>query len=266
MRYLLPLLVVLAPLMAHAQAPAKTRILFIGANPDHPPATHEYMHTSNVLARCVEHAPGVEAIVTKGWPKDAKTLEGVKAIVYFGPPGAEALLGGKDREQVENTLKKGVGLATIHWASSMRKDNVDTLGPVWLSYTGGSWVSNVGLSSGKSPLKQLLPDHPVCRGWKEFEIDDEYYLNPTIKGAKPLLQVREKNGKDVIVGWVYERPDKSRAFGTTLGHFYRNFQMEPFRRMVTNGILWTANVEVPAGGANVDVDEKTLALPPVVKK
>jgi type 1 glutamine amidotransferase len=160
-------------------------------------------------------------------------------------------------------MKKGVGLVTIHWASSVNQKNFDRLGPTWLGYLGGTWVSNVGLSLGKSKLKQLDAKHPVCRGWSEYEIDDEYYLNPTIgKKATPLLRVREKKGKDVTVGWAFERPGGGRSFGTTLGHFYRNFQIEAFRRMVVNAILWSAHLEVPKDGAPVNIPEKALALPP----
>jgi len=163
-------------------------------------------------------------------------------------------------------MKKGVGLVTIYWASSVYQKDFDQLGPTWLSYLGGTWVSNVGLSGGKSPLKQLISDHPICRGWKEYEIDDEYYLDPVIKQAKPLLQVKERRGKEVIVGWVYERPDGGRAFGTTLGHPYKNFEIEAFRRMIVNGILWSAHVEVPGAGAPVNVAADVLALPPEKKK
>jgi type 1 glutamine amidotransferase len=142
----------------------------------------------------------------------------------------------------------------------VNKANLDRLGPTWLSYLGGTWVSNVGLSGGKSSLKQLIPDHPICRGWKEYDIEDEYYLDPVIKQAKPL-QVTEKKGKDVIVGWVHERKGGGRSFGTTLGHPYKNFQIEPFRRMIVNGILWSARVEVPQAGAPVNLSEEALALP-----
>jgi hypothetical protein len=69
----------------------------------------------------------------------------------------------------------------------------------------------------------------------------------------------------VIVGWVFERPGGGRSFGTTLGHPYSNFQIEAFRRMIVNGILWAAHVEVPAGGAPVNIGEKELALPPARK-
>ena len=135
----------------------------------------------------------------------------------------------------------------------------------WLSYLGGTWVSSVGLSGGTSTLTQLIPDHPVCRGWKEWEIDDEYYLDPTIVDAKPLLRVTERGGKDVIVGWVFDRPGGGRSFATTLGHPYKNFKNESFRRMVVNGILWSAGIDVPMEGARVDVPADALALPPEQK-
>ncbi|MGE3806391.1 MAG: ThuA domain-containing protein [Gemmataceae bacterium] len=253
-------LLAVAPVMAEDKA--KTKILFIGKNPDHAYGTHMYMHTCEMLAKCVALTPGVEGVVSNGWPKDPKVLEGVKAIVIYTNPAAELLLLGEHRGQVDELMKKGVGLVTVHWASSVNKANLDKLGPTWFSYMGGTWVSNVGLSGGKSPLKQLLPEHPICRGWKEWEIEDEYYMDPTLKGAKPLLEVVERKGKKVIVGWVYERPDGGRAFATTLGHPYKNFQIESFRRMIVNGILWAAKVDVPEGGAAVNLPEKDLALPP----
>ena len=52
-----------------------------------------------------------------------------------------------------------------------------------------------------------------------------------------------------------------RSFGTTLGHPYKNFQTEAFRRMIVNAILWTAQVDVPAQGAPVNIGAKDLELP-----
>jgi type 1 glutamine amidotransferase len=247
---------------APAQEPARARILFIGVDPDHPYGSHMYRHTCGVLAQCAKLTPGVETAVSKGWPADAAQLDGVKAIVLYTNPAAELLLDSPHRDEFDRMMKAGVGLVTIHWASTVKKDNLERLGPAWLGYLGGTWVSNVGLSGGTSTLKRLQPDHPVCRGWSEYEIDDEYYLNPIIEAAKPLLQVREKEGKDVTVGWLYERPGGGRSFATTLGHPYRNFQREPFRRMLVNAILWSAGLEVPDGGAPVALSEEALALPP----
>jgi type 1 glutamine amidotransferase len=55
---------------------------------------------------------------------------------------------------------------------------------------------------------------------------------------------------------VFEREGKSessgptgRSFGTTLGHFHDNFANESFRRLIVNGILWSARIDVPPDGA-----------------
>ncbi|MGD9856982.1 MAG: ThuA domain-containing protein [Planctomycetaceae bacterium] len=246
-----------------AIAETPTRILFIGKEPDHPYGSHMYMHVGRVLAKCAELTPGVETVVSNGWPEDAAAIQGVNAIVVYTSPGAEFLLDSPHRAEFDKLMHSGAGLVTIHWASAIRQQNFDRLGAVWLTHTGGTWISRVGLSEGKSLLTQLIPEHPICRGWEEYEFEDEYYLYPTIEKAKPLLQVTDpKSGQEVYVGWVYERPGGGRTFSTTLGHPYANFQREPFRRMLVNAILWSAGEEVPEQGANVAVGEDVLALPP----
>ena len=249
----------------HAQGESKVKILLIGKQPDHPFGTHMYLHTQNMLAKCLHRTRGVETIVSEGWPQDPTTLENVKTIVVYSSPGAEFLLDGPGSAALHRMMTNGVGLVTIHWASSVYEKNLERLGERWMDYLGGSWVSNYGLSTDTSVLKQLVPKHPICRGWEEYELHDEYYLKPVIKAATPLLQVSTK-GEDVVVGWAWERPDGGRAYGTTLGHFYRNFQIEAFRRTMVNGILWTAHVEVPPNGAPVDLSEAELSLPPEPKK
>ena len=245
---------------AHAADPAK--ILLIGKQPDHPYGSHMYLHTSGMLAKCLEKNGNIQAVVSDGWPQDPKVLEGVDCIVLYMTPGAEFILDSPHRQAALQLLDQGVGIVTLHWASSVHMNNLERLGPDWFRYMGGTWVSNVGLHTGNSPLKQLLPEHPVCRGWQEYDLHDEYYLDPAIKTATPLLQVRAGD-KTVVVGWAYERPDGGRAYATTLGHFYENFQREPFRRMIVNSILWSAKLEVPPAGADVALSEQDLALPPM---
>jgi type 1 glutamine amidotransferase len=214
-----------------------------------------------VLSECLQ-LNGLEAVVSDGWPQDPAVLKDVKCIVIYTTPAAELLLDGPHRDEVDRLMKKGVGLVTIHWASSIQKENFERLGDRWMSYLGGTWISNVGLSTDTAELKQLDAKHPICRGWKNYELHDEFYLNPKMgKAAKPLLQVTTK-GQEVVVGWAFERPGGGRAYGTTLGHFYRNFEREPFRRAIVNAILWTAEVEVPPDGARIDVAAETLKLPP----
>ena len=254
-----------SPCGAADPSPTPAKALLIGKQPDHPYGSHMYLHTCRMLAECLR-LNGIKAAVSDGWPQDKATLDGVKTIVVYTSPAAELLLDGPHRGEVDRLMKSGVGLVTIHWASSVKQEDFARLGEPWLGYLGGTWVSNVGLSTDTSDLKQLVPKHPICRGWADYELHDEYYLNPTIsKAAKPLLQARTK-GQDVVVGWAYERSDGGRAYGTTLGHFYSNFERAPFRRAIVNAILWTAHVDVPDAGARVDVGEQVLRLPPAPKQ
>jgi type 1 glutamine amidotransferase len=240
-------------------------VLLIGKQPDHPYGSHMYLHTAKMLGECAR-LNGLAPVVSDGWPKDPAMLKEVKTIVVYTSPAAEILLDGDHRDDFDRAMKQKVGLVTIHWASTVNKENLERLGEPWMSYLGGTWISNVGLSTDTSDLKQLLPKHSICRGWSSYELHDEYYLNPKMgKDAQPLLQVTTK-GQDVIVGWAFERPGGGRSYGTTLGHFYRNFEREPFRRTIVNAMLWTANVEVPENGARIDVSADVLKLPPEPKK
>lgn len=254
--------VVVLGMATSSHAESATKVLFVGKEPDHAFGTHMYLHTGGVLAKCMELNDGVETVVVSGWPQDDRVLEDVDTVVVYANPAAELLLDSPHRDQFAKLMHDGVGLVTIHWASSVREENFERLAPNWLSFLGGTWISNVGLHTGDSLLRQLKSDHPICRGWQEYELHDEYYLNPTItEAATPLLQVSAKD-KPVVVGWAFERDNGGRSYATTLGHFYSNFQREPFRRMVVNAILWTARVEVPANGADVNLSEADLALPP----
>jgi hypothetical protein len=41
-------------------------------------------------------------------------------------------------------------------------------------------------------------------------------------------------------------------------HLHASFAEAGYRRFLVNGILWTAGVEVPKGGAKVELDAQTL--------
>ena len=93
---------------------------------------------------------------------------------------------------------------------------------------------------------------------------DEIYLNLKFHPqAKPQVRVKV-DGKDQVVAWVHERKNQGtgRSFGTTLGHFHDNFTNESFRKMLLNGILWTAHVPVPENGADAKAHEADWRLPP----
>jgi type 1 glutamine amidotransferase len=231
---------------------AKIKVVLIGHQPDHPPGTHLYLDECELLAKCLRQTPNVEAIVSDRWPTDPAVLENVSGIVLYSSPGAEIVLQGEHRAQFEELMKKGVGLVALHWATGVGDKDNQALADRYLSCMGGLFsFAFSGLDVSQSRVEQVDAAHPICRGWKDFDLLDEYYLDlKFLPEAKPILRVQVK-GKPQTVGWAYERPDSNggRSYGNTLGHFHELFERESFRRMLVNGILWTVRLDVPPEGA-----------------
>jgi hypothetical protein len=237
------------------------KVLLIASTPDHPWASHMYEHECQLLAACLEKAPGVRTAVSVGWPRDAKTLDGVTAMVFYCKHAGDVLLNPTNRDDAVRLLKNGAGLTAIHWSTGADVQ----YGPQYMELLGG-WFNRAhsGLNTTKAWLDRPDGDHPIYRGWRPWEIRDEFYLDLKFhEKTRPLLTVT-LDGKKQVVGWTIERPDSNggRSFGTTLGHFHDNFERDDFRRRLVNGILWTAHVEIPREGAAIDVDEKYIRLPP----
>ena len=241
-----------------------TKIVLMGHKPDHPPGTHLYMHESGLLAKCLRQTPGVEAIVSDGWPADAAVMKDVAAIVLYSSPGAEILLAGPHAKQVEQMLNSGVGLTAIHWATGIRNKDDPALADRYLAQLGGLFsFAFCGLAFDNANVRHVAPDHDVSRGCTDYPTHDEFYLDlKFLPPAVPVTKVRVKD-KDQTVGWVYQRPNSSsgRSFGNTLGHFHKNFCIPGFRRDLINGILWTAHCDLPPDGAPCKLTEKELELP-----
>ncbi len=234
----------------------KVKILLIGKDRDHPPKTHEYMVECRLLAKCLRQTPGVKAIVSNGWPKDSTVLKDVDAIAFYTRQAGNVLFGGPHRAEAEALLKRGVGLSAIHWSTGAEGDEI---GKLWMGTLGGWFNSKFSkLKFATLEIQQPNADHPICRGWKPYKLHDEYYLALRFAdGIKPVMTVKV-DGKEYVVGWTYERPGSSggRSFGCVLGHFHKQFSLEPFRRSLVNAILWTARRDIPKAGAHVGVEEE----------
>lgn len=239
----------------------RRRILLIPTKYDHAYATHMYVEVCRLLAACLNETDGIEATVSPelDWPANPDLLRDVNAIVFYSKPAGDILLAPERRKQTEELLKRGVGFSAIHWATGAEVN----VGPEYQEILGG-WFNfaHSGLTVTNRPLIQTLPDHPICRGWKTWDLRDEFYVNLKFSPrAQPVLTV-SFDGKDQTVGWVLERKDGGRSFGCTLGHFHDNYYIPEFRKLLVNGILWTAKVDLPEDGAPVEIDRRLIELPP----
>jgi type 1 glutamine amidotransferase len=245
-------------------ADKKAKVLLIGKDLDHARNTHTYMSDCQLLAKCLSQTDGVETVVSNGWPKDPAAVEGVTAIVLHTRLGGTVLFRGPQRRQVDKMLKQGVGVTAIHWGTGAETPE----GGPWLQTMGGWFNAEAdGFSSylvQTSRLRQPEPKHPVCRGWRDFDLHEEYYFKLCfLPEARPVMSTVIE-GKEYPIGWVYERRNANggRSFGFLGGHFHDNFGIKAFRQAVVNGILWTAHVDIPEKGAPIAITSKDMDLPP----
>jgi hypothetical protein len=76
--------------------------------------------------------------------------------------------------------------------------------------------------------------------------------------SRTTADAKKHAGRDEVVAWAYERSKGGRSFSFTGCDLHKNWELESQRRLVVNGILWTAGGEVPEAGAPVKLERSDL--------
>ena len=232
------------------------RIAFLAGKPSHGDDCHEWYKDVEFVKRWLQEATNIEPpqidIYHDGWPQDASVLDGVDAVVFFADGRELHPLAVPGRiEKMRELAKKGKGIAFLHYSVDPPEGGFKDL----LDWMGGSY--EVGLSQNPINVAKVTPvanGHPITRGCGGYVAEDEWYfdirLRPNDANVVPILtgKLPPRDPQDKVLSWAYTRPDGGRGFGFTGGHFHKNWHIESFRKMVLNGIIWTAGIEVPEGG------------------
>ena len=178
-------------------ADKKAKILLMGKDLDHARNTHTYMSDCTLLAKCLRQTDGVETVVSNGWPKDPAVVKDVTAIVLHTRLGGTVLFRGPQRRQVEDLLKQGVGVTAIHWGTGAETPE----GGPWLQTMGG-WFNAEGDGFSRylvqaSKLCQIDPKHPVCRGWSDFDLREEFLLQALFSPGSSASHEHGHRGQDI---------------------------------------------------------------------
>jgi type 1 glutamine amidotransferase len=246
------------------------KIVLIAGQPSHGFGGHEHNAGCLLLAKLInENVPGVYATVYQnGWPKDPTALDNADSVVIFCDGGGRHVAMPYLKE-MDSLAKKGVGIACLHYGVEIPKGEP---GNSMLAWTGGYFETDWSVNPHFEAEFKEFPKHPVANGLKPFAIDDEWYYHmrfqPDMKNVTPILTtippdstrerpdgphsnnptVRSRKGMAEHVAWTYERANGGRGFGFTGGHWHWNWASDNFRKVVVNGILWTARMEVPESG------------------
>ncbi len=252
--------------------PNLTKIVLVAGRQSHGPGDHEFFAGCAILMNLLQKTPGIFPVMARdGWPKDPKTFEGAKAVVFYMDGGnGHPIIQQNHMEVVHKLMDSGVGFVNLHYAVEYPKKQ----GELILSWLGGYYETGYSINPHWKGEFKTLPDHPITRGIKPFAIQDEWYycirFSPDMRNITPILraippdntrrteEAKKHPGREEITAWAFNRDNGGRSFGFTGGHFHKNWGDEDFRRLVVNAILWTAKVDVPKEGAKVDLDPTDL--------
>lgn len=273
-----PCLVASAPAGQVAKpAHAKKIVLIAGAlDKNHPAGTHEYEKSVRLLKRCLDSSSNVKDLRVEthfnGWPVDEKTLDDADTIVLISS--------GSDRNEKDHPLlvadrlsvigkqmKRGCGLVMIHWTTFFPNERAGEQALEWVGgyfdYQSGPaprrWFS--AIQHVTTSVRPGNPEHPICRGIEPFQVREEFYYKIRFRDKDPrrkpiLLAKIPGEAQEQVVAWAVQRGDGGRGFGFTGGHYFDNWWLPGFRKLVLNAIVWTAGAEVPSGGVESSVFEE----------
>jgi type 1 glutamine amidotransferase len=284
-RILYALMVLGAGMTAAAE---NAKIVFLAGPPSHGPGDHEHRAGCLLLKSCLDKMPGVVSeVYSNGWPQnpEAAFAGAATVVIYSDGGGGHPFLRDNRLKTIGDLMKQGVGLVVLHYAVEPTKEKGEK---EFLDWIGGCFETDWSVNPTWRAEFKVLPTHAITRGVKPFSINDEWYFHMRfregMKGVLPILQavapastmdrpdgphegnpaVREavKRGEPQVMAWACERPDGGRGFGFTGGHFHHNWGNDDVRKLVLNAILWTAKVEVPAGGVEFKITEEDLRQNP----
>ena len=260
------------PLEVDASDPKLTKVVLLAGGPSSKAMAHEYFAGCAVLMDLLKQTPGIWPVMVRDWPKNESVLKGAKTILYYGDGGGkQPFLEPKRWETFSRLMDSGTGLVLLHQAVDFPQGPGGGKVKDWL---GGVFHSDIGCRGHWDMEFTEIPAHAVTRGVKPFAAPGDGWLynlhfdggerfTPLISGSVPdksrtSADAKKHNGRQEIIAWSFERPAGGRGFGFTGADLHKSWSYESQRKLVVNGILWTAGIAIPEGGAKVDFNEADL--------
>ncbi len=134
-------------------------------------------------------------------------------------------------------VKQGKGLVVFHFACGAFEE-----WPEFGELAGKVWDRKTA-HDPRGPFTVRITDtaHPITRGMKDFQADDELYT--CLIGDRPvnvLAVARSKvTGKDHPMAMAFEY-GRGRVFNTPLGHDVRAIQIPEVAELIRRGCVWAA--------------------------
>ncbi|QDV24243.1 ThuA domain-containing protein [Aureliella helgolandensis] len=281
--FTLGLIVWNASCLLHAAAP--TAVLVVVGPSSHPPGTHEVAAGGRVIEYCLEYATGIGRFsvdVVEGWPKDSKSLDKYRSVVFSGDrfPLAEMEDIESNMRELGIMMERGCGIVCFHYATGLTAGQMPDDGshPL-LNWMGGYFATRCVHHQGIARIYEQAdivlesPQHPVLRGCQPFSIHDEPYIknyfgpDGIAPNVTPLLtsMLPPESPQKEVIAWSVQRSDGGRGMAIVMPHFYKNWQVDALRKVIINGVVWSTGIEVPAVGVHVELPDLQRFQPAAVE-
>jgi len=237
------------------------KIVLLAGTPSNKPGQHEYFAGCALMREWLKDIPGVAPVmVAEGWPKNEAVLEGAKCVVLYMDGGTKlSFLEPARWARMQALVDAGTGLVILHQGIDCPAEKAAD----FKKWFGAVFQSDIGCRGHWDVKFESVPEHAVTRGLTPFELLKDgwlYNLHFAEQGVTPVLacampdssrkseDAKAHAGRAETVAWTFERPDGGRSFGFTGCDLHANWAEANQRKLVLNGILWSAKVEVPKNG------------------
>lgn len=146
--------------------------------------------------------------------------------------------------QILQPHKDGVPAVMVHCSMHCYREGKNP--EVWWEFCG---VHSPG-HGPKHPFEVQItkPDHEVMKGMSNWTTPqgELYFIKKVYPGTTLLAESKSKKTGEMHANiWVNEYgPNKTRVFGTTIGHHNETMMQDQYMEMITRGFLWAVGKPV----------------------
>lgn len=249
--------------------PAGVKIVLLAGDPSSKTGQHEYLAGCALLSDWLKQTPGMNPVLVRhGWPTRESVFAQARSVVVFMDGGAKA--DEAHWKKINELAAQGVGLVVLHQGVDFPAGHSEE----FKEMLGGVFLADIGCRGHWDTQLKTLSEHPILRGVTAFPVQGDGWLYnlhfaggpnfvPLISGTVPeksrtTADARLHPNRDEVLAWAWTRPAGGRSFAFTGCDLHKNWELESQRRLVVNGILWTAGQQIPPAGAPVKFDPASL--------
>jgi len=206
----------------------KVKVMFLRGG-----GVHDWKNNPPILKAVLDRTNDFEVTFTENLGDLKERIKNFDIIAVY-TTGME--LAKEQEKGLCDFIENGGGFVGIHSASDSFK-NADR----YWEMVGGRFA---GHGAGKYIVYIYDYDHPITKGLKDFEIEDETYCHNYHRNAQMRSLTRMNRGNErQSMSWVSSY-GKGRVFYTGNGHGRQAWSNPNFQRLVVRAMYWAADRRV----------------------